>query len=1109
MLRATMYKLFFFLVLMSLLGACGLSGSARPANALSAQEGWTVDALVNESQNATASGSAEALIEVMLRAQGVREIINGNRLVHVSANDPVRYALSGTVHQWDKGSSSARGPVVSLSLELFDRHTDNYLWRDTQTVSGRGADSLHKTAQRAIARLLKQLNIDTSIPVEEKAPTVADSSDINDSLLGINTAVRALQDGDSGISYVKNDTLVGNAVAIYYGANAPVSQLAQFDRLVLEPDNVSAKELEALQESGAVPYAYLSVGEVGPMRDYAQDVDPDWVLARNAAWGSMVMNMSDDRWQAFLLARVGMLHDAGYRGLFLDTMDSYQIAAKSAADRQQQQAALIRFIKTLADRYPDMRLISNRGFEVLDAIAVNLESVAAESLYASWDNVEKRYRKVPAEDQAWLKGQLNKAKEVHGLDVIVIDYLPPSRRDQAQLVAQKIANDGFTPWVSTPGFDYVGVGGLEVLPREILFIFDSRQNGPQANSELHRFVATPLEYMGYVPSYIDVATDELPAGILKGRYAGIVGWASAPYAHDNLQAWVKKQLDDDVPIAFLGSPFVRFDNDITDKLGIALTRTVDLSSVETVKRDEMLGFETDLSRRSTGLGISAISTDPDNTAHYSVRDKDGTTADVVLTGKWGGIAMDPGLADFLPDNTVYWILDPFAFLKMALHLDDMPMPDVTTQNGKRMWLAHIDGDALPSYAEMAGKRQLGADVIREQFLEKYPLPHTVSVVEGEITGIPAYQDRRQRMIKSAKEIFAMPNVNIATHSYSHPFRWRLIRGAKRSGKYNLPIRGYELDATREVAGSANYINRVLAPADKKTEIFLWTGDAYPDEEFLAAVDDAGLMNMNGGETTITRAVPTLTLVSPMARIVGEYTQVYAPIMNENVYTDEWRGPYDGFRRVIETFQMTDRPRRLKPINVYYHFYAGTKQASVQALSEVYEWSTTQDINPVKLTDYIGKVHGYRRAGLARYLDGTWKLDRLGGVQSLRILREDRWPDLSASEHIAGAKALHDGIYIHTDGADTVTFKTHSTPPREAYLAASNGRVLAWEQGPQGLRFRVTAEVPVTVEIGGAVSALCTVRAGSKTITGKPSGNQTHTFTFTTKDTGDAFLNCQA
>ncbi len=101
---------------------------------------------------------------------------------------------------------------------------------------------------------------------------------------------------------------------------------------------------------------------------------------------------------------------------------------------------------------------------------------------------------------------------------------------------------------------------------------------------------------------------------------------------------------------------------------------------------------------------------------------------------------------------------------------------------------------------------------------------------------------------------------------------------------------------------------------------------------LIATDAAGVLNMNGGDTLITRADPSLTRVAPLGIPRGRHYQVYAPNQNENVYTELWRGPYYGYERVIETFELTELPRRLKPVNIYYHAYSATKTASLAALS---------------------------------------------------------------------------------------------------------------------------------------------------------------------------------
>jgi len=900
----------------------------------------------------------------------------------------------------------------------------------------------------------------------------------------------------------------GRSTAFYYGSQPPEGLLSQFDRLVLEPDNVTPDELQTLRASGAAPFAYLSIGELGEHRRDIDTVEPEWVLGLNSVWNSRIMDLGSDGWQNFLLERVDTLVDAGYVGLFLDTMDSYRMTADSDAVLQRQEEALVAFLGLLAKRHPGLRLIANRGFEVLEQVAPYLEAVAAESLYASWNNATGEYVAVSPRAREWLLGRLREARQAFGLDVIVIDYLPPNRRDEARQLAEQIAELDFIPWVSTPAFDYVGVGAFEAMPREILMLYDSRSDEAQESSRVHKLLATPLEYLGYVPVYHDVARETLPAGELVGRFAGVVSWIDEPRPYPALARWMERQFESGLPMALFGSPGVGVTPALAAWMGVRVTPGIDPDTARVRKRDALIGNERELPLRVDGFNFSARSVDPENTVHLRYGDAFGRIADFVVTGDWGGYALDPMVISVDLDDTTYWRIDPFAFLVEALDLQPMPMPDVTTEAGNRTWFAHIDGDALPSWAEMPGSK-LGAEIIRERILERYPLPHTVSIVEGEINGVAVYADRRARMVKVAREIFALPQVEIASHTYSHPFRWRRVSKQDEAGEYNLPIPGYEYSTKREVDGSANFIDEVLAPAGKQTQVFLWSGDALPGTDALAAAERRGLANLNGGNTVITRARPALGHVTPMARTVGDHVQVYAPIMNENVYTNDWLGPYDGFRRVIETLEMTDRPRRLRPLNIYYHFYAGTKIASLRSLEDVYAWSVTQDINPVHASDYARRVPAFRRAGVGRYLDGVWKLSALGGIRSIRLLGTDTFADLGSATGLAGQRSLHDGVYLHTDGADTVHFRTSSLPSESLHLVSANGRIEAWDSTGGRLSFRVRGHVPVVLELGGSLDTACNIESGGERVRGERTRTGSLRFEFMTRDTGNAVFSCPA
>lgn len=895
-----------------------------------------------------------------------------------------------------------------------------------------------------------------------------------------------------------------NSIAFYYGALPPVNALSQFDRLVLESENIKPAELKQLKQHGSTAFAYLSIGEVGPQRSWKNQVQSEWTAGVNTTWDSQVMDLTSTGWQRFVLQRVDALLQQGYDGLFLDTMDSYQLHAKDPASRTAQQNALANLIYRIKRRNPSIKIISNRGFEVMDKIGSYLDGVAAESLFSRWNNEKQQYVPVPEQDRQWLQARLSEVKRKHNIDVISIDYVSPAEREKAKQVAKDIVALGFTPWVANPSLDYVGISNIEVIPREVLMIYDSVENDKIHSAEVHTFLAAPLEYMGYVPVYHDLAAKGLPQGILKGSYAGIVSWHREAVKLDGYNEWLNKHLDDKIPLAMFSSMGTGLTGNLSEKLGVKSVSGIDSFSLRPISSTNMIGFEAPVPARIDQFAHALEITDNSNTSHLRFSDKRGNEFDAVITGEWGGLAISPVVIDGGFEPIKSWIIDPFEFLKTSLKLTDAPMPDVTTENGRRLWLAHIDGDAMPSWAELPG-RFLGSEIIRDNILKRYKLPHTISIVEAELIHS---LDRRERMEQTARDIFALDYVEIATHTYSHPFHWQALKPGAPSGTDNLKIPNYFFDLDREIGGSAHYIDNNLAPPGKKTEVLLWSGDAIPLADAISTAHKYGLLNMNGGNTIISKQYPTVSMISPNARIVDGWIQIYAPIMNENVYTNEWLGPFDGFRRAIETFNMTEYPRRMKPVNIYYHFYIGTKKAGLRSLEEVYEWSLQQDLFPVLSSEYIVKVPDFRKAGLARHLDGRWKLSGLGNIKSIRTLAKNSWPDLSSSEDLIGAAKSHDATYIHTNGANSITFRMQSTRPQKTHLVYANAKVNNWKRRADNtIGLNLSGAVPVELDLSGD-RTYCDITSNGTTVRGKLTADGNTRFNFPTKDTGDATIDCK-
>lgn len=890
------------------------------------------------------------------------------------------------------------------------------------------------------------------------------------------------------------------SIALFYGANPPWDELSAFDIAVVEPQHVPDPKAHANDKTAL--FAYVSVGEVDADRPYLKVIPDSWKSGRNSDWGSVVLDQAQPGWPAFFADQViKPLWDAGYRGFFLDTLDTYHLFAKTEADRARQEAGLVAVIRELRKRYPEARLIFNRGFEILPQVHQEAFAVAAESVFQGWSQARKAYQPVPVADREWLLGQLNRVKQEYGLPVLAIDYVPPGKRDLARTTAASIRELGFIPWVSNPELDMLGVGEIEVMPRKVLMI----QNGADSEYDLVytqglRFGTMPLNYLGYTVEYLD-ARQPLPAYQLAGRYAGVVVWLDKPAGKEGkpLAAWLEKQVADGVPVALLGEMDFLFAGGVAKRLGLKYsTLPIGRAPLRITRREPIARFEVEpVLERQSFFSLQATG----GKALLTLKDERDNSQEAIALTPWGGYAINPHvLVDLLGvqrkkegeddgGKNIRWVINPIEFMRQALKLPDMPVPDVTTESGRRLLMVHMDGDGFASKAEFPGA-PYAAEVLRDRILKKYPLPATISVIQGEIASNGMYPALSSTLEKIARDIFAMPQVEIASHSFSHPFSWEMASQKNRTGdeSYHLSIPGYTFDLQSEIPGSIRYIESRLAPPGKRVKIFLWTGNCNAGADALALTERSGVLNMNDGDTLITRSNPSLALVAPLGVAKKGRFQVYAPNQNENVYTNNWTGPFYGYERVIETFELTGAPYRLKPIDIYFHTYSASKPASLNALDKVFRWALEQETTPVQASDYIRKVLDFNRLVVARSPDG-W---RVRGTENLRELRASATlgqPDLGASRSVAGFNRQGDSLYLHLAGGEAeIRFRQAAAPM--PYLISANARVerMARISAADGSTLSLTLRGQVPLKFALALDARCSVRADGHPINATSKGD---------------------
>ncbi len=875
------------------------------------------------------------------------------------------------------------------------------------------------------------------------------------------------------------------SVAFWYAEKPPIAELAQFDWVVLEPGHADAAAVRSLRQAGAEPFAYLSIGEfAGDAAALAQaGLSAGASPVANKAWGSQVMDLASPVWREHLLGRAAELAKAGYTGLFLDTLDSFQLVAQD--QRETQRLALKSLLAELHRRQPSLKLFFNRGFEVQPELPGVAAAMAVESLYAGWDAGKKSYRPVSEQDREWLKPRIDAARSA-GLPVIAIEYLPPERREEAERLAKRLRDEGYVPYITTPDLNTLGISSVQLQPRRLALLYDGRE-GALRQSAVHRFLGSVLEYQGYRLDYFD-ASKPLPDAWPSALYAGVVLWMTSgpPPNARSFSDWIGQRLDEKMPLLILGG--LPLDNQaLLKRLGLSVSRKPLPENLTFKVLDPSLTGNFEAPAKLRTRGMPAVQVLPDGPTPVVSLASQGENYVPVGVANWGGFAFSPHLMEEGPEAN-RWIIDPFAFTTRTLHLPPLPVPDPTTENGRRIATVHIDGDAFVSKAEVPGAPYAGQMVL-EHFIQPHPFLTSASIIEGEVGPKGRYPELTAQLEPIARRLFADPKVEVATHTFSHPFFWQPAVSEQSENfeaqyGYMMQIPGYDkVDFTREVVGSTRYINERLTTPQKPVKLIFWSGDAQPDAATLKLAYDNGLLNVNGGNSHITRSQPSVSGLYPFIRPTPGGLQYYAPIINENVYTNLWRGPYYGFRDLLYTFERTEHPRRLRGLHLYYHFYSATKQASLKTMDEIYQSMAAERPLSLWMSDYLARLHGFYTASLAQRADGSWTIKALDGLRTLRLDPRLGWPDLQRSQGIAGVRDLPQGRYVHLAG-DQARLVLRDSRDATPALEEANIPLQQWEYlSPTRIRFAFAGQFPLEMTVRAA--SACEVRVGRERYRGQP------------------------
>jgi polysaccharide biosynthesis protein PelA len=458
--------------------------------------------------------------------------------------------------------------------------------------------------------------------------------------------------------------------------------------------------------------------------------------------------------------------------------------------------------------------------------------------------------------------------------------------------------------------------------------------------------------------------------------------------------------------------------------------------------------------------------DAEVSSHLVLEHREGDlvlASSVVLTSNRGGYAASGYFVYEEPGTgRTKWLIDPFAFFQQAFSAERMPIPDVTTLSGRRIWFSHIDGDGWNNVSFVEDYREkptIAANVVLRELIAPYPdLPAAVGVI---VADIDERYGTSEAARQAARDLYALPQVEVASHTYSHPYQWsffenynrkleerliapdesewkavlgermrriarRLFPGLLRKSAENDskvtdedPPRAYSdfpFDLDQEIRGSI-VAAEDLAPEGKHATLYLWSGGAEPFETAIAGTRRLGLRNINGGDSRFDTDFPSISYLSPISRVAGSERQIYAGNANDYIYITDGGGREHGFLHLDETIKRTENPRRLKPINIYYHMYAGERAAQLAAVRHHLDAARQSSITPIAASHYAAIADGFFSADITALGNDSWRVRNRGPLQTMRFDQAAGLAvDFSRSVGLIGQRHTGASLYVALDEA---------------------------------------------------------------------------------------------
>jgi polysaccharide biosynthesis protein PelA len=262
------------------------------------------------------------------------------------------------------------------------------------------------------------------------------------------------------INYSANASNSDEYWVAYYSDKAPISAFRKFSLIVLDSDTYDKLVLESLIDNSKTVLGYISLGEIENSRwFYDKFKNSGLLLQENKNWkGSYFVDVRNPKWTKFVINYlVPSVIQKGFSGIFMDTLDNPgYLENLDPVKYKGMRTAAINLVKAIRLHYPKIKIMMNRGYDLLPKLVDDIDYELGECVYSDYNFSTKKYGKVEKDTYATqVKILQNAKKENPNLKIFTLDYWDKNDKKEINNIYKIERDNGFIPYVATISLDEI------------------------------------------------------------------------------------------------------------------------------------------------------------------------------------------------------------------------------------------------------------------------------------------------------------------------------------------------------------------------------------------------------------------------------------------------------------------------------------------------------------------------------------------------------------------------------------------------------------------------------------------------------------------------------